>query len=357
MVVVYGGPSAEHEVSCISALRVAMAARRNGRPVRAIGFTHDKRWVDASSALEDMEDWDTFPSPDDLVAEDPKRELDRLGAGLPDHAIVFPILHGPFGEDGVFQGYLEVLDVPYVGAGVLSSSICMDKTVAKELLFQHELPVAAWARVTRRDRDELRAGDAAARLGYPLFVKPANLGSSIGITKVHEPGALVDAVDFAFEFDDVVVLEENVVGRELELAVLGNDEPRVTGAGEIVPSREFYDYEDKYELGVAKTIVPMGVSALELRQAQELALAAYHALRVEGLARVDLFLRAGGGSGVFGGFVVNEVNTMPGFTPISMFPMLWEAEGLPFGDLVEELLALGLERHERRRGLRVHRKS
>ena len=349
LVVVYGGPSAEHEISCISALRIVSAARRNGRTVRAIGLTHAKQWVDAGDAMADLDDWDTMPSPDDLIVEQPARQLPGLGAGLPDAPIVFPVLHGPFGEDGVIQGHLEALGVPYVGAGVLSSALCMDKGVAKSVLRDHGIAVAPWQLLHRSDADATTVAAAAARLGFPLFVKPANLGSSIGVSKVHDAAELAAAVALAFEYDDVIILEAMVSGRELELALLGNDDVRVSVAGEIIASRDFYDYEDKYLLGVSKTIVPMELSEAQLAQAQAIALAAYRALRVEGLARVDLFL-VGPDQ-----FIVNEVNTMPGFTPISLYPAAWEASGLPFGPLIEELIALGLERHERRRGLRTHR--
>jgi D-alanine-D-alanine ligase len=347
MVVVYGGPSAEHDISCISALRIARAARRNGRAVHAIGLTRDKRWVDANSELPNLDDLAELTSPDVLLAEAPARQLPHLADALPEHPVVFPALHGPFGEDGVIQGYFEGLGVPYVGAGVLASAICMDKLVSKQLLDHAGIPVAKWDGIGRATRP--RAAACAETHGYPCFVKPANLGSSIGVSKAHNADELEAAVALALEFDDHVVIEEFVAGRELELAVLGNEQPRVSGAGEILASKEFYDYEDKYLLGVAKTIVPMELSDDLLRAAQQLALDAFGVLRVEGLARVDLFLRPNGE------FVVNEVNTMPGFTTISMYPMLWEAAGLPFGDLVEELLELGIARHEHRRTFRVYR--
>ena len=278
--------------------------------------------------------------------------LDGLAAGLPPpaaDAVVFPVLHGPFGEDGVIQGHLEALGVPYVGAGVLSSAICMDKGIAKSVLHDHGLPVAAW-RVAHRHtwtRDLLE--EAAAALGLPLFVKPANLGSSIGVVKAADAAAIGDAVSAAFEFDDHVVLEEYIRGRELELGALGNEDVRVTKAGEILASREFYDYDDKYVLGTAETVAPTDLTPTQLAHAQRVASAAYQALRVEGLARIDLFLQPDDE------IVVNEVNTMPGFTPISMFPMLWEAEGLSFAAVLDELVRLARARHARRNALRTHR--
>jgi D-alanine-D-alanine ligase len=349
LVVIYGGPSAEHEVSCISARRIVRAALDTGRSVRAVGLTHDKRWVDARSVVKDVEGVDALESPDDLLNEEPDTELAQLDTALTPDAVVFPVLHGPFGEDGVIQGYLEGLGVPYVGAGVLSSAVCMDKGIAKSVLHDHGLPVAAWRLVSRSAWSVEVMEEALGALGLPLFVKPANLGSSIGVAKVSDAAALGDAVLSAFEFDDHIILEELVAGRELELALMGNEDVRVSRAGEILASREFYDYEDKYVLGLAETIAPTDLSPEQLAHTQHVATAAYRALRVEGLARVDLFLIEGDE------VLVNEVNTMPGFTPISMFPMLWEAEGMPFRAVIEELVDLAISRHTRRSLLRTHR--
>ena len=349
LAVVYGGPSAEHEISCISARRIVATALEAGFVVRPIGLTHDKRWVDAGRVLADVGDVEALASPDDLLHHDPGSALAHLDEGLPAEAVVFPALHGPFGEDGVIQGHLEALSVPYVGAGVLSSAICMDKGIAKSALHDAGLPVAAWRLVARSSWSAEGMEEAIAALGLPVFVKPANLGSSIGVAKVSDAAALGDAVLGAFDFDDHVILEEFIRGRELELALMGNEDVRVSRAGEIVASREFYDYEDKYVLGTAETIAPTDLTPAQLAHAQRVASAAYRALRVEGLARVDLFLQDDDE------IVVNEVNTMPGFTPISMFPMLWEAEGVPFGAVVEELVRLARARQARRRLLRTHR--
>ncbi len=349
LAVVYGGPSAEHEVSCISARRIVATALTAGFVVRVIGLTHDKRWVDADRVLTEVAGMEALPSPDDLLDREPATALAHFDAGLPPATVVFPVLHGPFGEDGVLQGHLEALNLPYVGAGVLSSAVCMDKGLAKSVLHDHGLPVAAWRSVSRSAWSTEVMGEALESLGLPLFVKPANLGSSIGVAKAADAAALGDAVRSAFEFDDYVILEEFVEGRELELALLGNEDVRVSRAGEIIASREFYDYEDKYVLGLAETVAPTDLHDAELDRAQRVALAAYRALRVEGLARIDVFLRKDGA------IVINEVNTMPGFTPISMFPMLWEAEGLPFSAVVEELVTLARARNVRRRALRTHR--
>jgi len=239
--------------------------------------------------------------------------------------------------------------VPYVGAGVLSSAICMDKGIAKSVLHDHRLPVAAWRVLDRHGWSKDAAEEAVDALGLPVFVKAANLGSSIGVAKVSDLAALGDAVAAAFAFDDTIVLEECIEGRELELALMGNEDVRVSRAGEIIASREFYDYDDKYVLGAAETIAPTDLNEAQLAHAQRIASAAYRALRVEGLARVDLFLQPDDE------IVVNEVNTMPGFTPISMFPMLWEAEGWSFAEVVGELVALARSRRTRRRALRTSR--
>jgi len=349
LAIVYGGPSAEHEISCISARRIARAALEGGWTVTLIGLTHDRRWIDARGVLDEVERHDALPSPDDLLHDVHAPEVAHLDELLVPNAVVFPVLHGPFGEDGIIQGHLEALNVPFVGAGVLSSAICMDKGVAKSLLRDAGLPVAAWHVVSRWSWAAEVMEEAVESLGLPVFVKPANLGSSIGVAKVTDVAALGDAVLDAFQFDDHVVLEEFIEGRELELAVMGNEDVRVSQAGEIIPSREFYDYDDKYVLGVAETVAPTDLTVAQLAEAQRVAEGAYRTLRVEGLARVDLFLRPDDT------VVVNEVNTMPGFTPISMFPMLWEVEGIPFARVVEELAVLAEARHTRRRMLRTHR--
>ncbi len=346
---IYGGPSAEHEVSCVSARRIVQTALDGGWSVTVVGLTHDKRWVDAGAVLVDVAEGNALTSPDELLTKQPDAELSHLGDDMPPDAVVFPVLHGPFGEDGVIQGHLEALGVPYVGAGVLSSALCMDKGITKSVLHDNGIPVAAWRLVHRSTWSAEVMEEAIGALGLPLFVKPANLGSSIGVAKATDAAALGDAVTAAFEFDDHVIIEEFVRGRELEIGALGNEDVRVTQAGEIIASREFYDFEDKYLLGKAETIAPTDLSPSQLAHARRLAEAAYRALRVEGLARVDVFLLEDDE------IVVNEVNTMPGFTPISMFPMLWEAEGRAFGDVIEDLIGLARARHARRKTLRTHR--
>jgi len=248
------------------------------------------------------------------------------------------------GEDGTVQGLLESAGVAYVGAGVLASSLCMDKGAAKDVLAAHGLPQPRW--LCRREQDMCPPGlkEVVDELGLPLFVKPANMGSSVGIGRTETLDEFSRAVAEALRYDEYVVIEEALRRpREIEVAVLGNAEVRPSLPGEVVPSHDFYDFEDKYLAGTAGLRVPADLGPQEVAEVQDLAVAAYRALRVDGMARVDLFYEAEGR-----GFLVNEVNTIPGFTPISMYPRLWEASGLTYADLVDELVRLAVERHHRR---------
>jgi D-alanine-D-alanine ligase len=349
VVVLYGGRSAEHDISCISARFVLTQLEPSRYDVVPVGITHDGRWVDARRLVAGTPDTEgALPSPDRA------EPADSIAVGaLPEaegeqETVVFPLLHGPMGEDGTVQGLFEVAGVPYVGAGVLASALCMDKTAAKEVLAHHGVPQGRWL---ARRVDLVDAGfcdRVEADLGYPMFVKPANLGSSIGITKAHRRGELEAAIGLAATYDDAVVFEANIEGREVEVAVLGNEAPRASLPGEIVSPDGFYDYEEKYLNDRAKLEIPAPLSDEEVARVQETAVAAYRALRVEGMARVDFFYATGR-------FLVNEVNTIPGFTPISMYPKLWEVSGLAPGRLLDELIALALERHRRRAAHRVER--
>jgi D-alanine-D-alanine ligase len=249
------------------------------------------------------------------------------------------------GEDGTVQGLLELAGVPYVGAGVAASAVCMDKGLAKAVLAAAGVPQCRYLARRAHELDDLDAlaAEVEAAFGWPAFVKPANLGSSVGVTKVHDAGELAAAVEEALRYDEYIVIEEGIAGREIEVAVLGNEAPRASLPGEIVAGREFYDYEDKYLTDSAELIVPAPLDDDEVAEVQRLALEAYRALRVDGMARVDFFYEEGGR-----GWLVNELNTIPGFTPISMYPKLWEASGLPYADLVDELVRLAVERHDRR---------
>jgi D-alanine-D-alanine ligase len=269
------------------------------------------------------------------------RAISPEPGGNPDIDVVFPVLHGTFGEDGTVQGLLELADLPYVGAGVLASSVSMDKEVQKKLCAASGLPVV----------DYFVAGEALhPPFGYPMFVKPANLGSSVGISKIKSAEELAPAIKFASEFDTKVIVERGITGREFECSVLGNDDPKASVPCEILPSLEFYDYEDKYLLNKAQTVVPADLTPEQTREIQRLAVACYKTVGCEGMARVDFLLETATGK-----FFINEINTIPGFTSISMYPKMWEASGLAYSALIDRLIELALERHARRRSLRYSR--
>jgi D-alanine-D-alanine ligase len=261
--------------------------------------------------------------------------------------VIFPVLHGTYGEDGTIQGLLELANVPYVGAGVLGSAVGMDKDVMKRLLREAGLPIVDYWTIRKSEIDSF-AEEKFDELPYPVFVKPANLGSSVGITKVHGPEELRKALDLAAEYDRKVVVEKGIDAREIEVSVLGNDEPIASVPGEIIPSREFYDYEAKYVDEDSRLLIPAPLSEDEVKSAQELALAAFKTLECSGLARADLFLEK-----TTGKFYVNEINTLPGFTTISMYPKLWEASGVSYSELIDRLIALALERHAEKNKLRT----
>ena len=351
LVVLFGGQSAEHEVSCTTAAHVLRAIDPARYEAMPIGITHDGTWVRNDEAVAALADG-AHALPDRLAPTgttvDPLPVVSPVVGELP--VVVLPLLHGPRGEDGTVQGMLELAGVPYVGSGVLSSALCMDKLKAKEVIAAHGLPQVRYVGVAAADADEAGGRVAEAGLAFPLFVKPANMGSSVGVTKVEGPDGLDAAVASAAEYDDWVVIEEGVVdAREIEVGVLGNGEPRASVPGEIVPSHDFYDYEDKYLDGTCDLIVPARLSEAEADEVRGLALQAYRALRCEGMARVDFFLAPGRG------FVLNEVNTIPGFTPFSMYPKLWGATGVPYAELIDELVRLAVERHERRSRLSTKR--
>jgi D-alanine-D-alanine ligase len=342
LVVLFGGRSAEHEVSRVTAAHVLRAIDPARYDVHPIAITRAGDWVAAESAAKALAAG-VDALPDALDAEGPPLDLAPAIAGdgvTP--VVVLPLLHGPLGEDGTVQGLLEVLGVPYVGSGVLGSSVSMDKAVSKELLVANGLAVAAWRTVREVDRTTGTSTEIARALGLPVFVKPANMGSSIGVAKATDLDEMDGALDAAFGFDEVAVVEEAVRGREIEVAVLGDEYPRASVPGEIVPSHDFYDYEDKYVVDGAQLLVPAPLDDGEAAEVRELALRAFRALRCSGLARVDFFYEPDGR-----GFLVNEINTIPGFTPISMYPKLWQASGVGYAELIDELVRLALERHSR----------
>jgi D-alanine-D-alanine ligase len=261
--------------------------------------------------------------------------------------VVFPVLHGTFGEDGTVQGLLELADLPYVGAGVLSSSVSMDKELMKRICRERGLPVVDYAALSRANLD---TADLCKRFGFPVFVKPANLGSSVGISKAHNCADLEAAMQLAAQFDRKIIVERAIVGRELECAVLGNDDPVASLPCEILPSREFYDYEDKYLLDQAKIELPARISAEKTEELRRLAVECYRAVECSGMARVDFLLESATGR-----LYINEINTIPGFTSISMYPKMWEHSGLPMPRLIDRLIELALERHAAKKATRFTR--
>ncbi len=357
LVVLFGGRSAEHDVSCVSARHVLAAADPARYSIEPVGITRDGEWVlaeAASAALEAGAD----AMPDHLTADGPV--VDALpmltDESTPQITVAMPILHGPMGEDGTMQGLLELAGVPYVGAGVLASALCMDKVACKDHLASHDVPQGRyrWLTVDTTDKgtEQVRRLDgspssidsevaaAIEDLGLPLFIKPANMGSSVGVGRATDAHQARSAIREAASYDREVIIEEEIRGREIEVAVLGNEDPHASVAGEIVPGADFYDYADKYQNGADLTI-PADLSADELADVQRLAIAAYRACKVEGLARVDFFYEEQRG------WLVNEINTMPGFTPISMYPKLWAATGIDYPTLIDRLIDLAVSRHQR----------
>ncbi|MEI7886734.1 MAG: D-alanine--D-alanine ligase family protein [Actinomycetes bacterium] len=352
LVVLFGGRSAEHDISKISASHVLRAVDLARYEVTPIGITKEGAWLLAQEAADLIEQGRADELPDSLKIDGPELQpFEILSSSTEDPpTVVLPILHGPNGEDGTVQGLLEMAQVPYVGAGVLGSAVAMDKAMAKTVLDAAGIAQPRWAavRVTELDQAQELAAKLIAVLGETIFVKPANMGSSIGITKAHGSEQLLRALELAFEYDEIAVVEEAVVARELEVAVLGNRSPRASVAGEIIPAAEFYDYEDKYADGTAQSVIPAQISPAASEELRELAVRTFTALRAEGMARVDVFYEEGTAEQPGRGFLVNEINTIPGFTPISMYPMLWQATALSYPDLIDELVLLAIERHAQR---------
>ena len=316
--ILYGGRSGEHEVSLRSAESVMNALDPERYKVLKFFISREGRW-----------------SPRAITPE-PGRN--------PEIDVVFPVLHGTFGEDGTVQGLLELADLPYVGPGVLGSSVAMDKDVAKRLCLQAGVPVVAYYVAYSPD-------DAAKNpFEYPVFVKPANLGSSVGISKAKSADELRDAIAVARQYDIKVIVERAIVGMELECSVLGNGDPQASLPCEILPSRDFYDYDDKYLLDKTEVRLPAALDEATTAELRRTAVAAYQALGCEGMSRVDFLLEAATGR-----LFVNEVNTIPGFTSISMYPKMWEHSGIPYPKLLDRLIELALERHARKRSLRFTR--
>ena len=319
--VIYGGRSGEHEISIRSAQSILAGLDRTRYEVSEYFIDPAGKWS-------------------------PRPILPEPGAH-PEIDVVFPVLHGTFGEDGTLQGLLELADLPYVGAAVLASSVSMDKEVMKRLCLERGLPVVEYVALTRRD---LRPEPVLERFTFPVFVKPANLGSSLGISKAHNADELETAIRLAAQFDRKIIVERAIAGRELECAVLGNDDPVASLPCEILPSKEFYDYEDKYLLDSAEFRLPAALSEQQTAELRGLAVECYRAVSCEGMARVDFLLESATGK-----LYLNEINTIPGFTSISMYPKMWEQTGLSFSALLDRLIELALERQEARKATRFTR--
>jgi D-alanine-D-alanine ligase len=352
----YGGRSAEHPVSVVSARSVMEALDPERFEVVPIGITRQGAWMlPRTSPLELTAPEGGLPQVEADGHEIALRPEQRSGAlavttgeqlGAID--VVLPILHGPYGEDGTVQGLFELADLPYVGAGVLASALAMDKSMTKVVLAQAGIEQAPYLVVREHqwlsDPEEV-ARRVAAELRYPVFTKPARLGSSIGISKVKSAGELAGALSMAFAHDAKVLVEQGVVARELEVGVIGNLQPEASVVGEVVPGHEFYDFEAKYLDESSKLVIPAPVAAAVAERVREVAVRAFQALDCEGFARVDFFYVDSTGE-----VLLNEVNTIPGFTPKSMFPMLWAASGMPYPELIARLIDLALERHAAKKG-------
>jgi D-alanine-D-alanine ligase len=350
LVVLYGGQSAEHDVSCTTAAHVLRAIDPRRYEVTPIGIGRDGQWhLDGVSRTALQRGPDALP--EHLVPHgEPVTSAQVLATSTGGmQVVVLPLLHGPMGEDGTVQGLLELADVAYVGSGVLGSALAMDKAMAKQVLAAHGIPQARSRSLHESEVGATTAASLTAELGLPLFVKPANMGSSVGVSKASTPDEATRALALACSYDEWIVAEEAIVGREIEVAVLGNIEPRASVPGEIVPGAEFYSYEDKYLADDAQLLVPAPLSDAEADDVRALAIEIFRALRCDGLARVDFFYEETGR-----GWLCNEVNTMPGFTPISMYPKLWAASGVSYPELIDELVRLALDRKATRRRNTAH---
>lgn len=342
LIVLFGGRSAEHEVSCTTAAHVLGAADPARYRITPIGIDRIGRWALAEEAVTALHEG-VAALPAQLDPRGPVVSPMTALSG-PGPTVVMPLLHGPMGEDGTVQGLLELADVAYVGSGVLSSALAMDKAMAKQVLATAGIPQVRAVAFADHERAAHPVHDLVADIGLPCFVKPANMGSSVGVTKARSVDELTAAIDLALTYDEWVVVEEAVACREIEVAVLGGTDPIASTPGEIVPGDEFYSYDDKYIDDAARLLVPAPLTPDESERVRGLAVEVFRLLRCDGLARVDFFFEEGGR-----GFLCNEVNTMPGFTPISMFPKLWLHAGMSYPELIDRLVELALERHRRKR--------
>ncbi len=352
--VIFGGRSGEHEVSLVSAQGIMSAMDREKYEIIPIGITKDGRWITQGDPMKLLQSGGQCvageiaePASSETQALVPAGRRDLIPgtceAGFPQVDVIFPVLHGPYGEDGTVQGLLELANIPYVGAGVLGSALGMDKIAMKAIFRDYGLPVVEYLPLRRRDweRDpEAMMALVEETIGYPCFIKPANLGSSVGISKVHQRSELAPALNLAARYDRRMLAEQAVNAREIEVSVLGNDDPIASVPGEIVPCREFYDYIAKYIDDRSELIIPADLPPELTKRIQELAIAAFQAVDCAGMARVDFLLDKDTGE-----LYIGELNTIPGFTPISMYPKLWEASGISYSELIDRLIELALERY------------
>lgn len=352
MGVIFGGRSGEHEVSLASAASVFGAMDRARFEAVAIGIAKDGRWLVGGDPLRALAQAAGVSLALPAETPEPTEALEQVEAsgGLPAGLasrldLVFPLVHGPFGEDGTLQGLLELASLPYVGAGVIASALGMDKVVQKAVFRAHGLPVVEHLSFLRSqweaDPEEILSR-VAPSLGFPCFVKPANLGSSVGVSKVKSPEELPDAMALACRYERKLLVERAASGREIEISVLGNDAPEASVPGEVVPAKEWYDYEAKYTPGLTRLVIPAPLTEQQSAAARDLAIRAYRAIDCSGMARVDFFLENDR-------FIVNELNTIPGFTATSAYPQLWAASGIPYPELISRLVELALERHADKR--------
>jgi len=349
--VIFGGRSGEHEVSLLSAQSVMEALDRGKYEVVPLGITRDGRWRIGGDPLAELKALAAGGKGKISAAgQPPQGEPPTMrallpgleGAGLPYVDVLFPVLHGPYGEDGTVQGLFELAGIPYVGSGVLGSALAMDKAAMKSVFRAEGLPCVEYLTLMRWEWEQDQQGvlrRVEHRLGYPCFVKPANLGSSVGVSKAHDPAELVQALNLAACYDRRLLVEEAVNAREIECSVLGNDRPQASVLGEVVPKREFYDYEAKYLDDRTELIIPVALPAPKVAEIQGLAVRAFVALDCAGMARADFLLSRDSGQ-----VYINELNTLPGFTNVSMYPKLWAASGLSYPRLLDRLIELALER-------------
>ncbi len=362
VVVIFGGKTAEHEISLISAKNIMDALDKTKYEIIPVGITKEGKWLvgQISDFLQDTDNPKSVrinqanTKPVAIIDQENHTTLVDLISGsiLSNIDVVFPIIHGTNGEDGTLQGLLKLANIPFIGPSVLGSAIGMDKDVMKRLLRDAAIPIGDFLVFDLTDKDKIIFQEIEKKIGLPLFVKPANAGSSVGISKVRSEKELKQAVAEAFRFDNKILIEEAIIGDEIEIAVLGNENPMASLPGKIIPNHEFYSYEAKYvDENGASTEVPVKLPEEKIKNIQDIAIKTFKTLCCEGMARVDGFLKNDGE------FIINEINTIPGFTKISMYPKLWQASGLSYPDLLDKLISLAIERFEREKEINTNSKQ